>query len=1496
MPNEFYYGFGRGDTYLPAMGGKIKISEAVPGSTWGTQEPFERNASVYTDQNGYYMMPDLEPGMYNVAVFMEDKFFQESTFRPVSSPTLVSQVLYVPGMPKLHLVADNFAQGKCKLEWSVESRMHSVPLAPLSFEQRQELARKSLERIGVGFNPNQEPELIILPDNSNTGNGVPNVHAFANIDGSLNLTIIDDANSSTFNPGDRFTVFYSSSISGVDFIEDYPYSMSASSAWGGSLNAPQKGSARLKITPGDGNRTNSVEIPLSTAFNRNDGNSSQTFEARVFDANGLDNNADLSQVQWTVLLDFNNSLEANQTRIVELNQTAGRSVDMSLFSTMRSGRIIDFEIINQGGGYTDGANILVAGEGSGFLGKISTNSDGNVTGITIENYGTGYRGSETVEIEDTTGSGAVLRTVLGGKFYLEATLNNAGVVLQDRVRLEPSQYNRLTDRERWLDYYFDSFFPQTDAWWTSNVFDNDGDNLNNHEEFLQWTNPESNDTDSDGLFDSNESILGTNPLIKDTDGDGLHDGNETAEQTNPLLVDTDGDGFTDFEELANPLLNPNRIDYLASVSGAIYSQAIYPGNFYLRVEQGSVSANGEPEDFYSNNEPYVLKTNNFPQTYRFPDLLAGLYYRVSGFIDSNGNGAFDPGEVYAEWKGILSRNKTDAHLVLKDIPPTLDFFDGYGDEIEVARGETFTIAVSAFDFPDDNWSSPLLINTPLIARSISVSGDALNVLQIDASTRVATVSSSADFGNYNLTFLAKDASNTVSLPLTRVVTVTDKSDPVISVNFNPYVWPLGATWDISSLAASGAFSAFDAPSQDLTDRVQILGNVDVQTQGDYSLFLSVVDDFGKSASTNLTVKVQDQKPPAIQFSTGSNNIDWFVGTSFQVPAGFVSAFDNVDGNVTSSIVFTNLSEIDENLEGNQTLSIEASDSNGNVAVDEITISFQYPFYSIQGLAIDGYLAGASVLFKPASPLLSGSVFQGFTDTEGKFKFDFLAEEFELIDTNQNGQIDPDEGVIEVSGGIDSVTNRVFGGALKADAASSVVTPLTTIVAEMMNQGSTKENAMSALASSFGIPQSIDITNYDPIANAGEGKSEAVTILQSGAVIANIFKQTKQLAQSSNVNDSQGSASMEVAKTIALMITEEDLTLMSLVENDVLQKIATESILNLDPNVDLESNGLDEFTSLLVASNNVLTDKALLALNSKKMLKTLSQRQIAIEEEIIIKMQDVAKGKSSFSILNQNISESMLLEAASFQVGVNQFVPKGDSQNLKVVYMDYNNGDVLTQLQFSDGDDDQVIATIIEGNLDKDGDTVMPFGIDTSSRLTISDMDDIKQLAGQTVTLKIKLDDNGDNVGLHGQLLIEMKLVHSENETTTDGTDAAPIYDDPNNLVDTFAENLKILQGKKKEGTTWYESPWFGTFYPGKSGWIYHLTLGWLYIHSSENENGFWAWDPHYNSWWWSSRADEIFPYFYLYNIAEGKYGWGMFENLDSSTRVYEYFTQKWKIR
>ena len=410
---------------------------------------------------------------------------------------------------------------------------------------------------------------------------------------------------------------------------------------------------------------------------------------------------------------------------------------------------------------------------------------------------------------------------------------------------------------------------------------------------------------------------------------------------------------------------------------------------------------------------------------------------------------------------------------MKDEDPPIDFFDGFGENIEVEKGEAFTISATAFDFGDDNWTSPLLINADLTPRSISVTGSALDFLQIDSSTNIATVSPTATFGNYELIFTAKDYLGRISLPVTRALVITDKSDPVITLNLNPYPWPLGTPWDVNSLLTSGAYSAFDAPAQDLTTMVQISGQVDHQTIGDNNLGLSVTDDFGRTTSTTLTIRVGDQVPPQFSFSTGSKVIEWFLGTPFQLSSGFVTASDNVDGNITGSIVFADLDIIDENVDGNQTISLEVSDAAGNTVADSITVSFQSPSFSLNGVAIDGYLSGASVVFRPTNPSISNNLFFGTTDSQGGFKMDFLASEFALVDTNGNGLIDPEEGMIEVSGGVDSVTSRIFEGTLKADGGAAVVTPLTTVIAEMVNQGTNKENAISLMAEAFGLPASLD---------------------------------------------------------------------------------------------------------------------------------------------------------------------------------------------------------------------------------------------------------------------------------------------------------------------------------------------------------------------------------------------------------------------------------------
>ena len=73
---------------------------------------------AHTDANGNYVVTDLEPGVYNIAVIMEDEKFQDITFRPDSKPTAVSRSVYVSGFAPLTLQADGAGNGMSALVWS----------------------------------------------------------------------------------------------------------------------------------------------------------------------------------------------------------------------------------------------------------------------------------------------------------------------------------------------------------------------------------------------------------------------------------------------------------------------------------------------------------------------------------------------------------------------------------------------------------------------------------------------------------------------------------------------------------------------------------------------------------------------------------------------------------------------------------------------------------------------------------------------------------------------------------------------------------------------------------------------------------------------------------------------------------------------------------------------------------------------------------------------------------------------------------------------------------------------------------------------------------------------------------------------------------------------------------------------------------------------------------------------------------------------------------
>ena len=91
-----------------------------------------------------------------------------------------------------------------------------------------------------------------------------------------------------------------------------------------------------------------------------------------------------------------------------------------------------------------------------------------------------------------------------------------------------------------------------------------------------------------------------------------------------------------------------------------------------------------------------------------------------------------------------------------------------------------------------------------------------------------------------------------------------------------------------------------------------------------------------------------------------------------------------------------------------------------------------------GQGIDGPIAGATVL----------AVTEGITtttDANGFFTFNFIPS-----------------GDIELTGGTDTVTGVAFTGTLKAPKGSTIISPITTAIKEIMDLGSTEEEATDAV--------------------------------------------------------------------------------------------------------------------------------------------------------------------------------------------------------------------------------------------------------------------------------------------------------------------------------------------------------------------------------------------------------------------------------------------------
>ena len=108
-------------------------------------------------------------------------------------------------------------------------------------------------------------------------------------------------------------------------------------------------------------------------------------------------------------------------------------------------------------------------------------------------------------------------------------------------------------------------------------------------------------------------------------------------------------------------------------------------------------------------------------------------------------------------------------------------------------------------------------------------------------------------------------------------------------------------------------------------------------------------------------------------------------------------------------------------------------------------------------------------------------------------------QFSINETAQAGQ------KIIVIGGIDSSTGQAFTGELSANANSNYVSPLTSLVQDLVDQGLSQEQAQQQVNVSLGLDEQTDLGLVNPMTNS--------TILQPNVLIAQLIKETTEVLSS-----------------------------------------------------------------------------------------------------------------------------------------------------------------------------------------------------------------------------------------------------------------------------------------------------------------------------------------------------------------------------------------------
>ena len=203
----------------------------------------------------------------------------------------------------------------------------------------------------------------------------------------------------------------------------------------------------------------------------------------------------------------------------------------------------------------------------------------------------------------------------------------------------------------------------------------------------------------------------------------------------------------------------------------------------------------------------------------------------------------------------------------------------------------------------------------------------------------------------------------------------------------------------------------------------------------------------------------------------------------------------------------------------------------NFATFELAKFSLGPSSSTRGRAINGYMVGATVFFDANfNGLKDENEPFSITNADGSFDLDVSLDKF---DKNNSGDLEPTEGKIVLIDGINTSTDLPQQTPLFATPDAIVVTPLTTLMTELVEQGTDPNQAQIQVKSALGLSSAIDLTSYDPLQAITQNDPNGLAVYAAHASVQNTIVSIANL-----ISGASTTGKNEIAKSVIAAVANQ----------------------------------------------------------------------------------------------------------------------------------------------------------------------------------------------------------------------------------------------------------------------------------------------------------------------------------------------------------------------